>query len=438
VPLTSLRLLILIGLLDVAALFLIVRSWRRAAPRRGLPGRAVRTLGGSALVVLLTLAGVAAGINRHFDLYRSWGELLGPRSHDLVSAGSPRTLADALAVRPVGQAVPRHGTLLQLTIPATTSHLHVMPAFVYLPPQYRSPAYAHVAFPVVEAFNGSPGRPADWINGIRADAHLDSAIEQRLLAPAIVIFAPTNTGFLRSLECTNTQDGLLDETYLTTDVRRWAVTHLRTAPGRWTAMGYSTGGYCALDLALRHPDLFDRAISLDGYGHALHDHYARGLWRDLADRLAHSPDWWLRNHAPEQVALYLSAGTHDHDAAADALRTWDALTGSGWWSSADRLVIEPSGHHTFRDWERAFIPSLRWALPGSGGLLPASSPAVGVLQAVAPQLSSCPTTGVQSRRPPGCPTAAPASGMTSLPRRSLLAQSSGRRVSRPLPRAPGR
>jgi enterochelin esterase-like enzyme len=403
------------GLLDVGALILTVRD-RRSRIRLGLPGRAMRTLGGTALVTVLTLAGGAAGINRHFDLYRSWGELLGPHSHDLVSAGSPGSLARATAVRGPGEAVPRHGTLLRLTIPATTSHLHVMQAYVYLPPQYRSVAYAHVAFPVVEAFNGSPGRPADWINGIRADAQLDTAIDHRLVAPAIVVFPPTNTGFLRSLECADTKDGLRDETYLTTDVRRWAVTHLRTARRRWTVIGYSTGGYCALDLALRHPDEFDRAISLDGYGRALQDHYARGLWRDRSDRLAHSPDWWMQDHKPEPVAIYLSAGTHDHDAAKDALRTWNALTSSGWRSSTDRLVIEQDGHHTFRDWERAFIPSLRWALPGTDGRLQGSSPAVAVLEAVPAPRSPCPSAGAAVRRRGTCPAAVP-SASTTVPAR---------------------
>lgn len=413
VPLTSVRLLILTGLLDVGALVLTVRDWRRTT-RRGLPRRAMRTLGGSAVVMLLTLAGVAAGINRHFDLYRSWGELLGPHSRDLVSAGSPRSLARATAVRGVGGAVPRHGTLLRLTIPATTSHLHVMQAYVYLPPQYRAAAYAHVAFPVVEAFNGSPGRPADWINGIRADAQLDTAVDHRLVAPAIVIFAPTNTGFLRSLECTDTKDGLRDETYLTTDVRRWAVTHLRTARRRWTAIGYSTGGYCALDLALRHPDEFDRAISLDGYGRALQDDYARGLWRDRADRLAHSPDWWMLNHKPEPVALYLSAGTHDHDAAKDALRTWDALTSSGWRSATDRLVIEQGGHHTFRDWDQAFIPSLMWALPGTDGRLQGGSPAVAALEAVPAAPPATSTPGV-TPSPDGTPSPRATAGSSPPP-----------------------
>ena len=358
-PLTSLRLLVALGLMAVAVLVLTVRGYRRS--RRALVGAA-----GGVAVLLVLVAGAAAGVNRHFDLYRSWSELVRPRSADLEPAQGDRQLAVATSVRSAAVG-PGRGTVLSLRIPPATSHLHVGGAYVYLPPQYRQAGHALDQFPVVQAFSGSPGKPADWLNGINADAQLDHAIDTGQLAPAIVVFAPTNTSVLRSLECTDTADGLRDETYLTADVRAWVTSHLRTDGHRWAAIGYSTGGYCALDLAFRHPGLYDRAISLDGYGRALADGYARGLWHSAADRLEHSPDWWVQHHEPEGVSVYLEAGTSDHGAVRDTLRTWKALTAAGWLTPHDQLLAQRGGRHTFDAWAHAFIPSLVWALPGPGG-----------------------------------------------------------------------
>jgi pimeloyl-ACP methyl ester carboxylesterase len=349
-PLTSVRLLVLLCVVAVALVVLAVRSrWWLRAPAGLL-----------ALVVLL--AGVATGVNRHFDLYRNWGDLLGPHSRDLVRAGNPRELARATAPLAPGAARGR-GTLLSLTIPATTSHLAVDGGFVYLPASYRLASAASTVFPVVEAFGGSPGRPVDWLNGVLAEQQLDHAIAQHRMAPAIVVFPPTNLSILRSLECTNTADGLRDEDYLTRDVRDWVTRVLRTDHQPWTAIGYSTGGYCALDLAVRHPDLFNRAISLDGYGQALQDRYARHLWTGPADRLAHSPNWWVLHHRPEPVSFYLVAGARDREARRDATRTWSALGRSGWLQPADVLMLRQHEGHTFDAWQRDFLPSLVWALP---------------------------------------------------------------------------
>ena len=308
------------------------------------------------------LASVATGVNRHFDLYRRWSDLVGVQSADLVEVATARDLQRATATVSRGPELPQRGILLDVKIPARSPRLPSGHSYVYLPPQYRSSAWSQRSFPVVEGFHGSPGRPSDWIAGLSADVQLDRAISSGRLPPMIVVFPPTNTSMLRSLECTNTKDGLRDEDYLTTDVHDWVASHFRANTARWTALGFSTGGYCALDLAMRHPDLFDKIISLDGYGRALHDRFARGLWRDKADRDAHSPDVWAATHRPTGQSFYLAAGTQDHEAIHDLLTTWTALTAFGWRTPGSALALEPHGKHTFPAWRQAFLPALGWAL----------------------------------------------------------------------------
>ncbi len=358
--LTSVRLLgLLIGLCIV--LLIIVVLARRVSPRHSVPTRVIA----SVTLLVLGTAAAGAGVNRHFGLYRGWADLFGVHSKYLVDVASVPALTRALAPLLPAAPHPTHGTLLQLRLPGPISGVSARNALIYLPPQYRDPTYRQRRFPVVEAFQGSPGRPSDWILGLRADAELDRGIAGGLVAPTIMVFPDTNGGLARSLECTNTADGIADETFLTQDVRSWVTTHLRTQPGRWVAAGYSTGGYCALDLAFRHPDLFSRSISLGGYAHALSDGFARGLWRSPADRLAHSPDWWINHHAPAPVDVYLLAGTRDKGAVHDTLTFWRQLDSSRWRTPRSELVTQRNGRHTFPAWEAALLPALSWALPGS-------------------------------------------------------------------------
>ena len=421
-PLTSIRLLVALGVALLLVLTITLRGVRVGRAHRG-----VKAGLGGLLALSLVVALGAAGVNRNFELYRSWHDLFGPDSGDLVHASNPQDLARATA--PLGSVVPAHGTLLSLTIPSTTSGLDVGGSYVYLPPQYRVAAYATTTFPVVQAFNGSPGTPVDWINGIKADTQLDAAINSHRMAPAIVVFAPTNTSVLRSLECTDTADGLLDETYLTTDVHTWITSHFRTDNKRWTAMGYSTGGYCALSLSFRHPDLFARAISLDGYGAALSDRYARGLWKSPQDKLDHSPNWWVMHHPPAGIDVYLLAGSSDREASGDALAVWQALVASGWRTPQSRLVVEKHGRHTFDAWLLAFTPSLEWALPGESARVVTTAPALKELTSTqlasprpkpSPHVSPSPHPSRTSASPHVSPKPSPASSvaMPNVPRSS--------------------
>ena len=115
----------------------------------------------------------------------------------------------------------------------------------------------------------------------------------------------------------------------------------KTQPRRWVAAGYSTGGYCALDLAFRHPDLFGSSISLGGYAHALNDRFARDLRRSSADRLAPTTT------PPAPVDVYLLAGTRDHGAVRDTLTFWRQLDSRRWRTPRSAMVTQRNGRHTF-------------------------------------------------------------------------------------------
>nr|MDP9102112.1 alpha/beta hydrolase-fold protein [Actinomycetota bacterium] len=391
-PLTSVRLLVVLAVLVVAAIGVAIMARRLTTAYPTL----LRIASGVLAVVFL-VAGIGAAVNRHYGLYRTWPDLLGTHSADLVSVHGRGGLQAALAPLAANAPVPTHGTLFEINIPGVRSGVEPRSAFVYLPPQYRDPLYATATFPVVEAFQGSPGRPSDWVRGLHVDHIVDAAIARGLVAPSIVVMPDTNGGLARSLECADTADGKNDEQFLVTDVRSWVEQNLRARPGRWAGLGYSTGGYCALDLALRHPDQFYAAVSLDGYAHALQDHYARGIWRSVTDRLAHSPDWWVANYPPELVDIYLLAGLSDPSSVREAVRFWDELGHYGWRGRHNRLVVQKGGRHTFPAWEAALGPAMEWAVPGPAAKEQRQSPVDG--QALLAALPTASPSATRSSAP---------------------------------------
>ncbi len=131
------------------------------------------------------------------------------------------------------------------------------------------------------------------------------------------------------------------ETYITKDLIAWVDATYRTIPtreGRAIA-GLSMGGYGALELGMRHPDLFAAAASHSGVDALLYagpipyakgkvvletdvkkwgdglgpmGTWIRGLFGDdLANWKSHDPASLVANLRPGTIALYLDCGSED-------------------------------------------------------------------------------------------------------------------------------
>ena len=71
---------------------------------------------------------------------------------------------------------------------------------------------------------------------------------------------------------------------------------VRTDRAGWAILGTSTGGFCAANLAMRHPDRYAAAASLSGYFTAITDRTTGDLYRgDQKLRNENSPLWRLKN-----------------------------------------------------------------------------------------------------------------------------------------------
>jgi S-formylglutathione hydrolase FrmB len=333
---------------------------------------------------LATVAGGLGLVNDHFRMITTWSDLTGTHSRDLIS--EPRSL--------VGQGVDGHrsgggelggarlvaqeqdqrehiqrdlvryratgkGVLIPVHIPGTASGVPNRSGYIYLPPQYLDPAYEHRSFPVVELFHGSPGIPYNWVNNNHADTQLDEEIAAHRAGPMVLVIPDTNGSLVRSTECVNAVHGEQDETYLVQDVPHWVRQRFRVySPGpHWAVAGFSSGGFCAINLALRNPQRFGAAAAMDGYYHAIADRYARNLYRgNVQARLANSPDWRVQHLPTPRISMYLLDGTADPTATYDTKRFVAQVAGR----MPITQVAQPRGHHNFADWNRATPAMLDW------------------------------------------------------------------------------
>ncbi|MEV7963066.1 alpha/beta hydrolase [Oerskovia paurometabola] len=316
-----------VGLLAAAAVLVAVLvAWdrrRRAAARRADPGDgadggadggargrgrgAWRTWVGTVASGLLVILAVTAAVNAYAGYvpnvaaFRTtmagWGLVDPPPSHrDEPSERDGSSKAGSVTSTPV--------TAPDLRMADGTT-------WVYTPPGF-DPAAA-TRYPVVYLFHGSPGQPSDWFAAADSANVMDTLLEARLVEPMILVAVDVNGKgpSARDTECLDsTTGGAQVETYVTDVVIPWVDENFPTVPDRAHRAigGMSSGGFCALNLGLRHLDTFGAIMALEPYGDP-----GDGGRRMLATRQefdANSPSHYLPTmDFPQPVAVFLDGGT---------------------------------------------------------------------------------------------------------------------------------
>lgn len=214
-------------------------------------------------------------VNRYFSYYGTWSAAIAdlsnssPNSGPQISQGS--LLAGNKSLRFDERTVDLRlaeieGDTLHVDIPGKLSHI-TRQVLIYLPPQYFQKRYARYRFPVIELIHGQPGLPQDWINVVGIEETLNQMVKQGQANPAVLVMPDANGGNSISLQCLNQVGGPQDLTYLAQDVPDQVGHLLRVMePGNaWGVAGYSEGGYCAANMALRYRYRYGYAASLSGY-----------------------------------------------------------------------------------------------------------------------------------------------------------------------------
>jgi enterochelin esterase-like enzyme len=319
---------------DAAMVWGRVRSWW---------GWVVRSV---ALFLCAATALAAAGIwvNRQLNLFTTWSEVAG---HRPVAPVTGQTTVD--------QELPSGSRIVSFNVPGPHSGI-TLAAKAYLPPGYDSPTGRRTHYPVIEALAGFPGTPNLWVVSLRAGDALDQEIAAGRMAPAVVVFPLQDFDQATDSECVDAAGGAKFDTFLTQDVRA-AVTaqfRVRTDRAGWGIMGASTGGFCAANLAMRHPDMFAATASLSGYFTAITDRTTGDLYRgDQHLKDENSPLWRVKNLPVPAMPIFLSSAADDRQGI-QQLQDFQAAVKPPMRATT---MIVPYGGHTGAVW-RQVLPAL--------------------------------------------------------------------------------
>lgn len=341
----------------------LLRLPRRPTRSRLRQGLALLAAGSA--VILLVPAATADVVNYHYEFLPNLAVAVGMRTWP--SAPLPQVLAvERPSPTSYGQTVPATparprfplGVVTRLPISGQVSGFGTRTAYVYLPPQYFLDPGRR--FPVAYLLHGAPGAPIDWFRADQAArAGLDVARGGR---PVILVAPQLSRSWLSDSECVNGAQGNV-ETYLARDVPTAVDNVFRTQSTRASRLlvGLSAGGYCALNVGLRHRAEFGAFADLSGLDRPTHSGGASALFGhgDAAPLLAaaNSPYLYVPRMPPAPaVRGYLAVARADHGPYAAALRMQRELT-----AAHQPVILRVSaGSHNYAFWRAQLPAALSW------------------------------------------------------------------------------
>lgn len=335
---------------------------RMLLARTGLFASAQLTL----LMVLL------AAVNNYFLFYASWSDLFGT-SHPPVRIQANNGLIIATP-RGAGQPLARQATsfdrkkpdpardgqIEQVQIQGTRTGLSTQ-AYVFLPPQYFQKQFAKRRFPVMYDFTGFPGLPQQLVTRLKVPATATKAMNTGQIQPMIIVMMrPSPTSVMpKDTECTDVPGGPQVLSFYTQDLAEALMSTYRVAssPHAWGAMGDSTGGYCAVKLAMKASDRFTAAVSMAGYFYPRQDWQTGDLYAGSKQvKNDNSLIWRLQHLPPPPISVLVTSspdGERDYGESRKFLQIARAPM------TTDKILVKGGGHNP-RTWRRILPTALMW------------------------------------------------------------------------------
>jgi Putative esterase len=271
--LTSPALVVMLIIAVIAALTGTLWCWRRlAGPGLRLIMLRVVTLG---VLQLSVISLIFVVVNRSAEFYSSWSDLFGT-DHGTgaivaVGFGPSRAVAPIKIISSVqvpGPAAGRRrvagGRLQTVQIHGHLSGLSA-PGYVYVPRRARAGAPAG-SLPVLVVISDQLGSQNAIYGAERLAGTAAVQIAAGHLKPVLMVMLPARVGGPSGAAdqgCLDAPGGVQAGTFFAQDLPQAVESayHAGRAPGGWALLGDSSGGYCALQLAMTNSQVFSAAAA---------------------------------------------------------------------------------------------------------------------------------------------------------------------------------
>ncbi|ATL29478.1 alpha/beta hydrolase [Streptomyces formicae] len=311
-------------------------------------------------------ASIGLSANQAFGFYATWADLFGQETspgvvvdHDPAKGEGPVKVLDTQPVNVPGGSRPATGGQIQkVDIGGRTSNI-ASPAYVYLPPEYFQPQYKNRKFPASVVLTGYPGTAEALIKGLHYPQTAHRQAANGKMQPMILIMMRPTVAPPRDTECVDIPGGPQTETFFAKDLPHAISGQYRvgTKAENWGIIGDSTGGYCALKLAMHHPDKYGAGAGLSAYYKAPIDVTTGDLFhgdKELEQRA--NLDWYLEHMPPPKTSLLVSSSKKGESNYKDTLKFIDKVKAPTRISS----ITLDSGGHNFNTWRREIPATLQW------------------------------------------------------------------------------
>ena len=324
----------------------------------------------------------------------------------LTSAPLPdQTDHRTLSAMQHGGTLPTKGSVVSVEVDSTASGFRHRDELVYLPPAWFA-STPPPPLPAVMMIGGEFNTPADWLRAGHAIDTLDAFAAAHGGQSPVVVFVDSTGDFKVDTECVNGPRGNAAD-HLTKDVVPYLIRTfgVSAAPAHWAAVGFSTGGTCAVDLAVMHPEVFGSFVDIAGDVRP-----NAGTTTETIDRLfggshaaweAFDPSTVMTRHGHYAglSGLFIVSGAgvnRDGQSIPRHNGEYDAavqLCGVGAAQGIDCGIIAVAGKHDWPCAAGAFAATLPWltahiAAPGDTRALTMRQQAGAVLSAAPPSSTS--------------------------------------------------
>jgi S-formylglutathione hydrolase FrmB len=318
-------------------------------------------------VAIFASVGIAA--NQAFGFYAGWADLFGQETDQGVvvdhtgirgDSGPLRVVGTARVLGTSGTQPQKSGEVQQVDIVGRTTHI-ATPAYVYLPPEYFQARYRTHTFPAAVVLTGYPGTARSLVDKLHYPRTAQQLAQQGRMQPMILVMLRPTVAPPRDTECVDVPGGPQAETFFARDLPDAMLAHYRVGgkPGAWGIVGDSTGGYCALKLAMHHPDVYAAGAGLSAYYKAAVDPTTGDLFQgDKNLRNRADLRWFLEHEPAPDTSLLVSSskvGESDYKATLEFIRRVEATN-----RTRISSIILDSGGHNFNTWRREIPAMLQW------------------------------------------------------------------------------